>query len=402
MTKSSAGTILALMILSVPASPAAGQGSAEAVVIGERAQLRSRILGETRELLISTPQSYASGNRRYGVVYVLDGDVHFAHTVASTRFLAAGFNDVAPELIAVAVVNTDRNRDFTPRTDNPREIKDFPTQGGADKFLGFLREELMPWVDEHYRTNAYSALVGHSLSGLFALYALANEPHDFDATIAISPSLWWNDESVIGRLQARFDSTPELDAVLYMACGDEPLAANARHLADILEQKAPGGFRWSLDSMPRQSHMSIVIPAVYAGLETVFDGWNVTDAALSMFEGSAIEDVDARTDEVDALYRQSGQRFGIDRVTPEIMVDNFENFLINNQRLDDAAKLMMRNPEIYPLVPALVDRLVSAYIEQNGAAAGANFLERLIEARPNSAIVRERMIASGIARESQR
>ena len=64
--------------------------------------------------------------------------------------------------------------------------------GGAEKFLGFIRDELIPFVDSNYHTDPGDrTLVGDSLSGLFSLYALSQCPETFNRYIAGSPALGW-------------------------------------------------------------------------------------------------------------------------------------------------------------------------------------------------------------------
>ena len=81
-----------------------------------------------------------------------------------------------PEVILVAVVNTDRTRDLT-----PTKIADRPGEtGGADRFLDFFEKELIPAIESRYRTQKFRVFAGHSLGGLFALHALFTRPELFD------------------------------------------------------------------------------------------------------------------------------------------------------------------------------------------------------------------------------
>lgn len=388
MTRSFVRSILRTFCAFAWSFPVCAQETPRPVVVGERIDLQSSVLQQSYDLRIATPWSYDSGNRRYGVVYVLDGGVHFEHAAASVDFLS-GLPLRVPELIVVAVNIAGRNRHFTTPTLVPGEAADFPTSGGADEFMRFMREELMPWVDQSYRTNEYAALVGHSLSGLFVIHALVTEPETFNAYIALSPSLWWNDEGTVHEAKTFFESTAELNAALYMASGAEPLYVNARNLAEVLAENSPDGFRWTLEFKGDQGHNSVAPPALYEGLEMIFDGWDVTNQVFSMFETSTIEDIDQ-------VYRESGQRYGIDRMTPELMLHNFQGSLIAGDRLDEAAQLMLRDPENYTLIADLVDRLINAYTEKGDDATATAFLTQLMKARADNPIVRQRLIDLGI------
>lgn len=73
----------------------------------------------------------------------------------------------------------------------------FPTSGQADRFLDFLEKELIPHIDRNYRTYPHRIIAGWSFGGLLATHALIHRPEIFDAYLAISPSLWWDEELLL-------------------------------------------------------------------------------------------------------------------------------------------------------------------------------------------------------------
>jgi len=229
--------------------PAVAQESPSLVVIGERAELQSQILDEKRVLIISKPAGYETGEDRYPVLYLLDGNRHFHHTTGTTKFLAS--RDRMPEVLVVAIPNTNRNRDLTPPYQSKEDSKRFPNQGGADNFLRFISDELMPWVERNYRTRPYRILVGHSYGGLFAIHTLITRPGVFNAYIAISPSLQWDNQGLVPKAEAFFEATPELDADFFMTAGNESgaLLDGVRKLSGVLDESAPNGFRWNFNRM---------------------------------------------------------------------------------------------------------------------------------------------------------
>lgn len=83
-----------------------------AFTIGQWHEVESNVLGETRRIIVSSPEGYEGGEQRYAVLYLLDGDYHFAHTVGLVDILVK--NDLMPPTLLVAVTNTDRTRDMTP------------------------------------------------------------------------------------------------------------------------------------------------------------------------------------------------------------------------------------------------------------------------------------------------
>ena len=98
-----------------------------------------------------------------------------------------------PATIVVALQNTERGRDMTPPAETDDEMTSMiGDSGGADDFIAFFRDELIPYVDSNYRTTGYDILVGHSLGGLVAIHALVHHPDVFEAYVPISPRLWWD------------------------------------------------------------------------------------------------------------------------------------------------------------------------------------------------------------------
>jgi uncharacterized protein len=84
----------------------------EPVVIGEKFQIESKVLAETRTYVIHTPDSYKSGKDAYPVLVLQDAENNFAYTSAAVHLLSA--NGRIPAMIVVGINNTDRTRDMTP------------------------------------------------------------------------------------------------------------------------------------------------------------------------------------------------------------------------------------------------------------------------------------------------
>jgi pimeloyl-ACP methyl ester carboxylesterase len=111
--------------------------------------------------------------------------------VAVARFYAG--SGQLPPMIVVGVRNGARTRDLTPPAaagwSPPAEMG---ATGGAGQMLEFLSAELVPWVDQKYRTAPLRVLIGHSLGGLFALEVIASRPASFTGYVVMEPSTWWN------------------------------------------------------------------------------------------------------------------------------------------------------------------------------------------------------------------
>ena len=189
------------------------------ITIGEKATIFSKILNEKRTILVSTPAGYEEDAEVYPVMFLLDGETHFQYVAALAKYL--GSIKSIPPMLVVGIQNTDRTRDMTPLSQKPDEIKRFPSHGGAENFLAFITKELAPWLKDNYRTGSYSILAGHSHGGLFAINAMFTDPAAFNAYLAISTSLQWNDQSLVKEADVFFGNTKLPDFSLFLSAGNE-------------------------------------------------------------------------------------------------------------------------------------------------------------------------------------
>ncbi len=171
-----------------------------AFTIGESLEFHSRILDENRVLNIYLPLSYAQQtDKKYPVIYLLDGsaDEDFIHIAGLVQFGSFPWIEMIPETIVVGIANVDRKRDFTFPSKNEKDQKELPTSGGSARFIEALAKEIQPLIRKTYRTQDVSTIIGQSLGGLLATEILYTRPDLFDNYIIVSPSLWWDDRSLL-------------------------------------------------------------------------------------------------------------------------------------------------------------------------------------------------------------
>jgi predicted alpha/beta superfamily hydrolase len=170
---------------------------------------RSRILPDSRDLIVYLPPEYeADALRHYPVLYLNDGQNLFdpetsfikgrTWQVRESADAAIAAGEVEP-LIIVGIYNTGDRRlaEYT-------HERDWQMGGGeADSYGALLTRELMPWIAEHYRVRAgreHTGLGGSSLGGLVSLYLGLKYPEVFGRLAVLSPSVWWNHKSILGVL----------------------------------------------------------------------------------------------------------------------------------------------------------------------------------------------------------
>jgi pimeloyl-ACP methyl ester carboxylesterase len=149
--------------------------------------------------------------------------------------------------------------------------------GAADKFLSFIADELLPTIDRNYRTRPYRVLIGHSLGGLFAVYALMNCPEVFKGYLISSPSLWWDDQALVKAAQPFFAAHKDLRADLYMTMANEgdTMLGGAWKLYAVLEESKLklADVRWQFKRSPEEEHGTIPYISTYERLQAIFAGY---------------------------------------------------------------------------------------------------------------------------------
>lgn len=315
------------------------QGDGTPIEIGKSYTIQSEILGQERPLMVYLPDGYAESDKRYPVMYLLDGGGNFHHTTASVKFLAR--NGRIPQMIVVGIPNTDdRTRDLTPPTEADKA--NFPTAGGAENMLSFIEQEAMSFVKDNFRVNNYKMLVGHSFGGLFAIHTLLHHPEIFNSYIAISPSLWWDDQSlVLEQTDDFFANNQGLDGHLYMTMGGEDgtMLGGAWKLAALLEEKGGYFFQWEFDRMAEETHGSIPMRSTYKGLEYIFADYNL-DKHRTAFETGSLTVAD---------YEKSIQdQFDVVPDWEEGQLLYLGRHLFNNAKPAMATPVFQRCTELFP------------------------------------------------------
>lgn len=82
--------------------------------------------------------------------------------------------------------------------------------GGGDLYGDFILNKVKPFIDENLRTKperAFTALGGSSLGGLITLYLGLKHPDVFSKLLVVSPSVWWDGQMIIGKVEALNETT---------------------------------------------------------------------------------------------------------------------------------------------------------------------------------------------------
>jgi uncharacterized protein len=240
---------------------------------GDYFRFDSAAVGRGFHIHVRLPDGYdPDASVRHPVVYLLDGDSLFPILAANHLFLT--YDDALPEAIVVGIayggfdpsVNR-RSYDFSAPAADARD-----GEGGADRFLAFLRDELLPEVEGRYTADpARRVLFGQSRGGYFVLYSAFVAPDLFWGRIASNPTF------DPGRARFFAPAAPSsregLRLVVTSGSQDRPALREAA-LAWAEAWRGRAGAPWSLDVMtiPGGTHAANSTDSYRAGMRLLFGG----------------------------------------------------------------------------------------------------------------------------------
>ncbi len=251
-------------------------------VLGVIDKIQSIVLNETRILNIYLPEGYnPSDSIKYPVIYLLDGsaDEDFIHIVGLVQFNTFEWVNKVPKSIVVGIANVDRARDFTYPSTLDELNERFPTSGHSDSFISFIENELQPYIAKKYRTNQEKTLIGQSFGGLLATEILLKKPTLFTKYIIVSPSLWWDNGSLLNLPSTLYTEGYNQQTTIYIGVGKEGLTptkvprvmeVDANLLSDKINLSKSKNVRVFFDYLPKENHATILHQAVSNAFEILY------------------------------------------------------------------------------------------------------------------------------------
>jgi predicted alpha/beta superfamily hydrolase len=152
------------------------------IKICSRHSIKSEILQKDRNVLIHLPDNYSESNKSYPVLYQVMGDSASILEIVSTVNRLAHGEKIMPEMIIVAI-ETIEGKDLWPTNS---KFYPEPAAIGANDFLTFIEKDLIPYVENKYRTKDDRILYGQSMTSVFTIYTFLERPELFNSYIASS------------------------------------------------------------------------------------------------------------------------------------------------------------------------------------------------------------------------
>jgi predicted alpha/beta superfamily hydrolase len=389
-------TLFILFILFILLSVDA-KAKANDIKIGEKNSVYSSVLKEKREYWVSLPKSYNKNSyTKYPVLYLLDADMHSFFQIFSgmVNQMSVDASPTIPEMIVIGIVSQERVRDSSP-TNSLTQYGGIKNQalditGGADKLIHFIKDELIPTIDQNYRTSDYRLLTGYSFTGLPVIQSLFITPDTFNAYIAIDPSMWWDNQFMLKQLDS-FYQTPSLNKRrLFVATSERvsevyPKDNYVKQLIEKLNTKPkPGLYFDSIIFGLDENHHTMPILSFYKGLRSIFDGYMIDDH--TRFRPA---------DEVKLHFEKVSKKLGVNFYLYEEIINWFGYERLYNTQfgidIDRAIEFFLLNTEYYPLSANAWDSLGEAYLVRGANKLALDSYKKSLKLNPQNENAKEKV-----------
>jgi predicted alpha/beta superfamily hydrolase len=276
---------LTVLLLFVVAQVNAQNTASYQYPLSETVTIHSKVLNEDRKIYIHRPKpDSANVNERFAVLYVLDGENHFELLAQYADYLSRPDVRAIPKIIIVGIPNTQRTRDLTPTvstvgyTGKPDTNISRKPSGGNENFLKFINTELIPAIDQTYKTQPFKIFAGHSFGGLATINCLLTHPELFDAYVAVSPSFWWDNKYLLKLADKKLKKGAALNKTFFYSDGNEGGSSSFFHqdllkFDSLMVNKNLNGLNHLYKHYPTETHMTEPIVAYFDALRFIFKKW---------------------------------------------------------------------------------------------------------------------------------
>jgi predicted alpha/beta superfamily hydrolase len=291
-------------------------------------KINSIVLGETREVLIVLPASYAqsSSNRGYPLTIITDGEYLISSVSMMTSELAR--NGQIPESILVGIKNVSEE---SLEKSNTKRVHDLTPPGlsvsgsslneGGDMFLDFIEKELIPAVEKKFRSGKPRFFVGLSSGGVLATYAAATRS-TYSAVVSLDAPIHLDNSWLAKQLIARASSPSKF---LRYASMEASFGWPEEEWKRLLSM-APKTWTLYREKFTLEGHETMHLSGVYIALRQLFGDYSRFSSPKA-------------SGDVMGYYEDIGKQFGSALVPPKVVLENLMQNLIAEGEQEMATKV---------------------------------------------------------------
>ncbi|MGH1366195.1 MAG: alpha/beta hydrolase-fold protein [Calditrichia bacterium] len=341
--------------------------------VGKNYSLNSKVLNAERHFQVYLPQGYQeSTERSYPVMYVLDGQEYFLHPIAYQDMLR--FRDKSPDFIVVGI-NTDRRLRRTLFYEK------------ADDFISFLQSELIPFIDNAFRTKKEEERIffGWEMAGGLGVQICAEQPNFFSAFfLASSTHITKERIAALGnRLKEGLSSRKYFH--LTRAPDEGFLKKSLASLDSLFQSDSSGNIEWTYLTLAGEDHYTTPTKSIHDGLSNYFADYK----PIRFYSLKEYDDFGGLS-ALRAYYKNRGKRFSVDtdihRETKHFLLlnamneNNLDRFEYYNRELGNYVETQVRRD-------FWVKRYADFYITQNQPDKALSVYRAGLQKFPESAMI---------------
>lgn len=360
--------------------------------------LFSKTLDEYREFWVKLPENYDfNNNQEYPVVYLLDG-------ISLQNSLETVYDNYwghyLPHMILVGISNrTNRTRDLTTSKVNMRRGSSFKKEsGGAENFTEFMENELIPYIDNKYKSLGHRTLIGHSYAGLFTINMLINHKHIFQNYIAIDPSLDWDNQKLLKEAKEKLTSESYKGKSLFVSLAAEQLhiwdeevtmenimndsseftlfARSIIEFSNYTKSQKKNGLNFSWKVYNEDLHGTVPLPSIRDGLIFLFEWYQFKSPQKYNNPATPIEELVSLLKKQEQIYSEN---FGVP--TAPMISELLSGYGYMNMQMEQSEKAFMffqMNIKYNPKNPTAYEAMADFYEFQKDKENTLKYLNKAL------------------------
>ena len=203
----------------------------------------SSVIGEDYEIYVLRTAAYDSGKIKLPVLYMTDGDWNMTVAMNCFSMLRQDYNTREPLIVGIGYGKGKNKR-----------MRDLDPQTGGQKFLTFIEKEVIPFINEKYRTEKEKGIYGYSMGGMFTTYILFNRPELFDEVFIGAPGN--NGRLLMPAVRQYFKTHKDLKSKVFAGVGsfEHETALNIDSFKNYLIGKNCASLQFKTDITPGAGH----------------------------------------------------------------------------------------------------------------------------------------------------
>lgn len=242
--------------------------------------------GQAYELAITLPSAYQP-EKEYKILYYLDA--YWLQDMVRGCYQLKSMSSEMDQVILVGILSVgnekdwhqQRNMDYTPSVYDLSWLNlkiefggmflDETNTGGAEHFMQFLKNQIIPTVEKEYKVDAKTrGILGHSFGGLLGFYSFVKYNDLFANYILLAPAIWWNDSEIF---QDKASLLSQKEAKMFIAMGTGEINMLKIPLAKLVEElksKDNEKLEMTYKQYENATHNSVIPQGIYDGIELLY------------------------------------------------------------------------------------------------------------------------------------